>query len=514
MWKVAWKRFALLIDQLEGERSKGRLSLLSRLLLLLPIHLAVVVGHLLFTSLAVHPLIVNRLGEILAQGGMGLLLMLGVLRLVTWYRQQRRSSVLVDLAGTGLFLQGYGMMGVIPDVTLIGPAKATLLGQVAYYYSWVGFRALGIILIMAGLTVFIIRYESERSERRRLTALIRFTEELSQQDEKKLLAKAAEQLQELLETDSTIIYLWSETDEVLIPAASCFGTNQTPSHMAHLKSFRIPRNFGAVGMVFETGRPYLTGNASKDRYSQTIPGVANEVRSGLFVPIGDEHPVGVVRMTRVGIDQFDRGDIDLAASFARQVHLVLQHARALRELADLSITDDLTGLFNARHLFTVLERELERARRYGQPLSLLMLDGDSLKLVNDTIGHQQGDQYLRRIGRILKEGLRSSDWAFRYAGDEFAVILPLTTASEASVLGERLRQSIPELSDLPGLAPTFSVGVAAFPTHALTVEALVGAADAALYASKRSGKNRLTVAAHQQVAVSQMPAEVDQGPPK
>lgn len=512
MWKALWKRLTLLIDQLEGERPNGRLFLLSRLPLIILIHLVLVGGYAAVAPLAVRSLTLNRLSELLTQVGLGLFLMLGVLRLVSWYRQQWRSSALVDLLGTGLFLQGYALMSVIPDLVFVGPAKGSLLGQIACFYSWLGLGVLGTILIMAGLTVFITRYESERSERRRLTALIRFTEELSQQDEKKLLAKAAEQLQELLVADSTIIYLWNETDEVLVPTASCFRDPQDEIYIAQLKSFRVPRNFGATGMVFETGRPYLTGNSAKDRYTQPLPGWGAEVRSGLFVPIGDEQPVGVVRMTRAGVDRFDRGDIDLAASFARQVHLVLQHARALRELADLSITDHLTGLYNSRHLFTVLERELERARRYGHPLSLIMLDADCLKQVNDRLGHQHGDQFLRKIGRILKESLRSSDWAFRYAGDEFAVILPLTTPADASVLGERLRKSIAEV-DLPGLEPTFSVGVAAFPTHALTVEALVGAADAALYASKRGGKNRLTVAAYQQVAVSQMPPEQDEEPP-
>lgn len=513
MWKAMWKRFNVLINQLEGERPNGRLVLLSRLPLVILIHVAFVCGYSILAPLTFRPLTISRLSELATQFGLGLILMLGVLRLVWWHRQQWRSGALVDLLGTGLFLQGYSLWSILPDLMLAGHGKSTWLGQIASFYSWIVFGVLGTCFILVGLSVFINRYESERSERRRLTALMQFTEQLSQQDERKLLAKAAEQLQELLEADSTVIYLWDEADEVLVPAASCFTDQHDENYIAQMRSFRVPRSFGATGVVFETGRPYLTGNSQRDRYTQPLPGWGAEVKSGLFVPIGDEQPVGVVRMTRAGVDKFDRSDVDLAASFARQVHLVLQHARALRELADLSITDHLTGLFNARHLFTVLEREVERAKRYDHPLSLIMLDADCLKQVNDRLGHQQGDQFLRKIGRVIKESLRSSDWAFRYAGDEFAIILPMTSASDASVLGERLRRRIAEAGELPGLESTFSVGVAAFPTHALTVESLVGAADAALYASKRGGKNRLTVAPYQQVAVSQMPPEQEEGPP-
>lgn len=513
MWKSLWSRFTALIDELEGERTQGRLFFLSRLPFAVVLHLSFVLGFALITHLTFRMFTLSRLSELLTQGTLGLVLMLGVIRLVIWHRHQWRRSALVDLLGTGLFLQGYSVTAIVPDLLLVGPAKVTLLGQIVFFYSWVAFGVLGTILILVGLTIFISRYESERSERRRLTALIRFTEQLSQQDEKKLLDQAAEQLQELLEADSTIIYLWNEADEVLVPMASHFANHHDERYVEQIKSFRVPRNFGASGMVFETGRPHLTGNSTKDRYAQPLPGWGAEVKSGLFVPIGDEQPVGVVRMTRSGIDRFDQGDVELAVSFARQVHLVLQHARALRELADLSITDHLTGLFNARHLFTVLEQELARAMRYGHPLSLIMLDADCLKQVNDRLGHQQGDQFLRQIGRVLKESLRSTDSAFRYAGDEFAIILPLTGCGDASVLGERLRKLIAQVGEMPGLEPTFSVGVAAYPTHAQTVEGLVGAADAALYASKRAGKNRLTVAPYQQVAISQMPPEHEEGPP-
>jgi diguanylate cyclase (GGDEF)-like protein len=511
MWKAMWKRFNQVIDQTEAGRPNGRLFLLPRLLVLIGMHLVFVVSYSLAADLSVRSPSPNRWGEILVQGGFGVALILYVLRLVGAHRRQWRWGVMADLFGSGLLSIGYNLLVVVPDLVLTGPGSKTALGRIALYFSWSPFGMLGMLLIVIGLTVFISRYEEERSERRRLQALIQFTEQLSQQDEQKLLTRAAEQLQSLLDADSTVIYLWNDDDEVLVPAASCFNEPYDEGRREQLRSFRVPRNFGATGVVFETGRPHLTGNLRKDKYAKPIPGFPSQPNSGIFVPIGDERPIGVVRMTRAGIDQFDQADVDLAASFARQVHLVVQHARAMRELAALSITDHLTGLYNTRHLFTVLERELERAQRYGHPLALIMLDADGLKQVNDRLGHQQGDRHLRMLGDVLKQNLRSSDWAFRYAGDEFALLLPQTTASEASILGERLRAIVAKDCAIPALELTISVGVAAFPLHANTVEALVAAADAALYASKRAGKNRLTIAPYQNVAVSEMPPEVGEG---
>lgn len=512
MWKETWERLTRTIDRLEQERRDGKLFLFSQVPLLIGLHLLFLLIYSLLTGLTLRNVDAQRWTEIAFQGGLGLLLIGAVLLMVRAHRRQWRGSLLVDLFGTGLFLQGYALLAILPDLLLRGPTKGLPWGQFATFYSWVLIGILGTGLILAGATVFVHRYETERSERRRLEALMQFTAQLSQRDEQRLLDEAAEQLQALLAADSSLLYLWDEGGEVLVPSAARFVPGTDQRYIDRVRSFRVPRHYGAVGRAFETGRPHMTGNAQKDRYAQPLPGYGLQVKSGLYIPIGEERPIGVVRLTRPGVDQFDQTDLDLAVSFARQVHLVLEHTRTLRELAELSVTDHLTGLYNARHLFSILERELDRARRHHQPLSVIMLDADGLKQVNDQFGHQQGDQFLRRISQVLQETLRSSDWAFRYAGDEFVLILPQTEAADGSLLGERLRERIAQSVTVPGLEPTFSVGVAAYPTHADTVEGVLEAADAALYASKRSGKNRLTIAPHQQVAVSQMePEAADRG---
>lgn len=160
--------------------------------------------------------------------------------------------------------------------------------------------------------------------------------------------------------------------------------------------------------------------------------------------------------------------------------------------------DPLTGLFNRRYLTATMERELARMRREGQPMSLMLIDLDHFKSINDALGHQSGDQYLIRLAALLKANTRGSDVVCRWGGDEFLVLLPTLPAEAAVDRAEQYRLSFegapplpaPDLpgSDLPGA--TLSIGVAACPDDADTADALIAAADAALYRAKQGGRNR------------------------
>ncbi len=164
------------------------------------------------------------------------------------------------------------------------------------------------------------------------------------------------------------------------------------------------------------------------------------------------------------------------------------------------MTDELTGLHNARRFHDLLEVEVERARRFDQPLGLLMLDIDDFKPVNDTHGHLQGDDVLRAVGHVLAAGSREIDEPARYGGEEMAVVLPQTDLDGAVQLAERIRGSIADLRvprrDGTGvLRVTVSCGAAALPDSALDKGGLIAAADAALYRAKRAGKDRTERAA-------------------
>jgi diguanylate cyclase (GGDEF)-like protein len=189
-----------------------------------------------------------------------------------------------------------------------------------------------------------------------------------------------------------------------------------------------------------------------------------------------------------------------------------------QQLQDRSVRDGLTGLYNHSHFRDVLHQMGAQAMRSGAPLSLLFLDLDQFKVINDSYGHETGDEVLRQMGHLLDGRQaserdprlwRTSDVAARYGGDEFAVLLPDTTVEGAVALAERLRQQVNALTRLPELANlasasfplSCSLGVATFPTHA-GLNGLVLAADSALYAAKNSGKNSVKLFLQESTALS------------
>jgi diguanylate cyclase (GGDEF)-like protein len=178
--------------------------------------------------------------------------------------------------------------------------------------------------------------------------------------------------------------------------------------------------------------------------------------------------------------------------------VALDNALALRQAEALSVTDDLTKLFNSRFLNQVLQRESKRATRTRAPLSLLFLDLDGFKSVNDQHGHLAGSQALVEVAQVIRSASRESDVVARFGGDEFALVLPETGPTGAAALGERTRDRIAQYVFLEGhglaVRLTASVGVATMPDVGTTVEALVRAADAAMYRVKQSGKDGLQVA--------------------
>ena len=163
----------------------------------------------------------------------------------------------------------------------------------------------------------------------------------------------------------------------------------------------------------------------------------------------------------------------------------------------LSVTDPLTGLFNRRHLHHCLELELERANRYRRPLSLLVIDCDNFKAINDTWGHLAGDKVLQELARLIIESLRGTDYAFRYGGEEFVVLLPELTGEMARQLGDRLRGTFAGLGGLCEAGGkrqfTVSIGVAEY-LPGESENSFIRRADDAVYEAKRRGKNCVVIA--------------------
>jgi diguanylate cyclase (GGDEF)-like protein len=179
----------------------------------------------------------------------------------------------------------------------------------------------------------------------------------------------------------------------------------------------------------------------------------------------------------------------LLRTVADQVAVAVNHARLFQQMQHQALTDSLTGCFNRRFFDIQLERDLHFATRMRQPVSLILLDIDHFKRVNDTHGHDAGDRALRTIADALREEVRGVDTAVRYGGEEFAIILPQAGPEGALVVAERLRSRIERL-DVPGVGQiTASLGVASFPLDASSRELLVTTADRALYQAKRAGRN-------------------------
>jgi diguanylate cyclase (GGDEF)-like protein/PAS domain S-box-containing protein len=172
-----------------------------------------------------------------------------------------------------------------------------------------------------------------------------------------------------------------------------------------------------------------------------------------------------------------------------------------QELKLLASHDSLTGLLNRHELMKRMDHDLSRASRYGQPLSILLLDVDHFKPINDHHGHQVGDHVLKQLGQLLIENIREVDYAGRYGGEELLIVLPELDYTEACEMAERLRHLIERADHFPNdyegthRQVTVSIGVASFPMHGLGTQPLFNAADKAMYLAKENGRNRVQIAA-------------------
>lgn len=236
---------------------------------------------------------------------------------------------------------------------------------------------------------------------------------------------------------------------------------------------------------------------------ESIPGATwlgndlRRTRSILAVPMmREERVVGVLSVQSYRLHAYDATHEQLVQTIANQVAVALENSRLYAQMRQLSLQDWLTGLGNARYFFRCMEQEISRAERYGHPLSLIMVDSDKLKAINDQFGHPVGDQHVIQLAEIIKSQTRQADVAIRYAGDEFLVVLPETDETSALITAERIRQSVEKQPIQVGgisVPVTVSLGVASYPRHGQTAEELFRSVDTALYNAKRSGKNHTSV---------------------
>jgi diguanylate cyclase (GGDEF)-like protein len=246
---------------------------------------------------------------------------------------------------------------------------------------------------------------------------------------------------------------------------------------------------GLAGSAVRKGELVRTEGAEA---AAALPGATVPVTAALAAPLlHQDGCAGVLLYGRGHSAAFTEEEQRLVASASRQVATAVENVRLHQTMIRLSQTDSLTGVQNRRQLFSRLELERERAARFGEPFALLLLDVDRFRELNEVAGHAAGDLVLREVAELLTRELRGVDLVARYGGEEFAVVLPRSGAVEAAEAAERLRAAVAgsAFDGAPGGRVTVSVGGAWLPGDARDVASLVDAADAALFAAKRAGRN-------------------------
>src|SRR5262245_7237790 len=252
------------------------------------------------------------------------------------------------------------------------------------------------------------------------------------------------------------------------------------------------------GIVMRSGEVVSSANTAEDR--RLASGAAT---AALAFPLACRGRtigalVAIDRAPSAAAPRFARGALAALIAAIEPGAIALENALRVQRAEALSVTDDLTQLYNSRYLSQVLRRETKRASRSGRPLSLLFIDLDGFKAINDTHGHLYGSRALVEAAGVIRASARETDMVSRFGGDEFALILPDTGSEGAVAVGERIRDRIAAHSFLQGdglaIALTVSVGVATLPDVAASADGLIQAADEAMYHVKEHGKNGIYVA--------------------
>ena len=261
-------------------------------------------------------------------------------------------------------------------------------------------------------------------------------------------------------------------------------------------TMRIPADQGLSGKVISTGKSLSIGDFAKEMNANVVHfGSPEHTRSILAVPLrlGDRI-LGMVTAQTYQPYAYTNEDLNLLEMLAANAAFAIENARLFEEIQWLAITDPLTELYNRRGFFELGEREVERFRRFGRPLSAIMLDIDHFKAVNDTYGHSIGNQVLVGLAKSLKKNIREIDIIGRYGGEEIVIVLPETHLEGGILVAERLRrivESTPFSTDRGMVGVTVSEGVAEFMENIPDLAILLDQADSAMYAAKQGGRNQV-----------------------
>jgi diguanylate cyclase (GGDEF)-like protein len=320
----------------------------------------------------------------------------------------------------------------------------------------------------------------------------RFTEQIDASEPAQTYASILTQAAELVKAERGSLLLFDEAANSMTMTASR-GIRAPISEVGS-----IGMGEGIAGSVLREGRPVVASIDDLGRSS--LPERGYKTKSFISYPISiGSRRFGVLNLAdKIGGGAYDENDLSVIELVAPQIALAIERAawqQRANQFQVMSITDPLTGLHNRRYLEARLAEELSRSKRYDYPLSFMMIDIDDFKLYNDQNGHQAGDRALEITAQCLRAALRKVDVASRYGGEEFSILLPQTDLQEAGVIADRIRRKINGTNFTHGKsqplgAVTVSIGLSTFSPVLDSAEAIVRAADRALYHAKSHGKNR------------------------
>src|SRR5438128_1550043 len=317
-----------------------------------------------------------------------------------------------------------------------------------------------------------------------------FHDVLAEQSLDALLDRIADALAELVPHDSLTIYEADELRRVLVPVWA------RDKWADKILADRCPFGVGLTGWGVEHREPARVNQAHLDPRVATVPGTPDdEPEAMITIPlIARDSIKGALNIYRLGEDaSFDDDEFELAKRFGDAAALALDNAQIRARLEHQAQTDPLTGLYNHRAFHERLRRALANASRSHEAVSILMLDIDDFKRVNDIYGHGAGDEILRSLADTLKDAVRSSDVVYRLGGEEFAIVIVSRALENAEQLAHRLVERVGAAEFEPAGRITISVGLARGPEHAMNPRELIACAEAAMMTAKARGKNQIVL---------------------
>jgi diguanylate cyclase (GGDEF)-like protein len=269
-----------------------------------------------------------------------------------------------------------------------------------------------------------------------------------------------------------------------------------------LRHVRLKKSEGIAGWVATRGEPLVVPNVAADpRFAPRLDEITKfQTRSVVCVPVrGREKVLGVIELINYVAElKLSEDDLFRLQALADYAAIAIENARYVQRIHELTITDDCTKLYNSRHLHSILDAEVYRSTRYQYEFSLIFIDLDYFKTVNDKYGHLVGSKLLSELGQLIKGHLRLIDFGFRYGGDEFVILLPQTPKRSAINVARRLHQLIGRHTFLQqegiNIRITASLGIASFPDDAQNKEDLIRLADHSMYMVKANHRNNIAVA--------------------